>query len=99
MDAAGQNATAQRPLGLGLLVVLGILSLPLAAAVLDGESTDHLVVPVQLAAMALIGAVVGYLLPGLGGDTATRSRGALVGLGVGVALALVGILLFSVLLG
>jgi hypothetical protein len=76
-----------------------ILSLPVAALALDGEGTEDLILPAQLAAMAVLGAVVGYLLPGLAGPAATRSRSALVGTGVGLLLAVLGVLVFFALLG
>ena len=47
---------AQRVVGIVVLLVLGILSLPAAASVLDGEGTENWIVPVQLLAMAAIGA-------------------------------------------
>jgi hypothetical protein len=88
----------QRVLALVVLVAAGILSLPLAAALLDGESTENWILPFQLAVMAAIGAVVGYLLPGTAGTGAGRARGATIGAVLGVAAALVGVLLFFLLL-
>ena len=99
MDTAAPNAGTQRGVAAAILVVLGLLSLPISAAFLDGGSTEDLVVPVQLVVMTVVGAVVGYLLPGLAGPTATRSRGAVVGAGVGLAIAVVDIAVFYLLLG
>ena len=92
------TSAVQRAIALTLLVVAGILSLPTVAAFLDGESTEDLIVPVQLALMAALGAVVGHLLPGLGGTGSSRARSAGFGALVGLALALVGVLFFYVLL-
>jgi hypothetical protein len=48
--------------------------------------------------MAVVGAVVGYLLPGLAGATASKGRSAWVGVVVGLLLAVVGIVFFFLLL-
>lgn len=80
------------------LVVVGVLSLPLVAAVLDGEGTENWIIPVQLVLMALVGALVGRLVPALAGDGSTRGRAMLVGAAVGVAAAVAGILIFFLLL-
>ena len=81
-----------------LLVAAGLLSLPLAAAAFDGDGTENYIVPAQLGGMAVFGAVVGYLLPGVAGDTAGRSRAAWVGAAVGLLLAALGIVMFFLLL-
>lgn len=86
---------AQRVAALAVLLVAGVLSLPVTAALLDGDDTDALVVPVQLVAMAALGALVGRLLPGLAGDS--RRSPVLLGAAAGVAAALVGVLVFFVL--
>ncbi len=98
MTTAASNTGKQRGIALALLVVTGILSLPVVAAFLDGESTEDLIVPVQLALMAALGAIVGYLLPGVAGAGSRRARSAGLGALVGVATALVGVVLFFVLL-
>ena len=51
-----------------------------------------------LAGMAVVGAVVGYLLPGLAGATASKGRSAWVGVVVGLLLAVAGIVFFFLLL-
>ena len=88
----------QRLAALVLLLVAGILSLPLAAAAFDGEGTENLILPAQLAGMAVLGAVVGYLLPGLAGDAASKRRAVWVGVGVALLLAVLGVVLFFLLL-
>jgi hypothetical protein len=88
----------QRLVALALLLVAGILSLPLAAAAFDGEGSENWILPTQLAGTAVLGALVGYLLPGLAGDAAPRRRAVWVGVGVGLLFAVVGVLLFFVLL-
>ena len=98
MDTAMSNEARQRPIALGVLVVLGILSLPASAAFLDGESTEDLIIPVQLVVMAVLGALVGYLLPGLGGAGSSKVRSAGVGAVVGVVLGLLGVAVFYLLL-
>jgi hypothetical protein len=89
---------AQRAIALVVLLVDGVLSLPLTAAFLDGESTESFIIPVQLVGTTAIGAMVGYALPGLAGATATKARGAKVGAAVGLAAALLGLVLFFLLL-
>lgn len=93
------GTSAQRAVALGLLVVVGILSLPVAAALVDGADSEGLIVPVQLAVLALLGAVVGWWLPGIAGSGSAPARGAVVGALVGVAVGLVGVVLFLLLLG
>jgi hypothetical protein len=99
MTTAGTTHNNQRVVALVVLLALGILSLPVSAAFLDGDSTEDLVVPVQLVAMALVGAVVGYLLPGLAGPGAGRGRSAGVGAAVGLLVALLSVAVFRLLLG
>jgi hypothetical protein len=88
----------QRLAALVLLLGAGIVSLPLAAAAFDGEGTENWILPAQLGGMAVLGAVVGYLLPGLAGDTASTRRAVGVGVGVALLLAVVGVVLFFLLL-
>jgi hypothetical protein len=48
--------------------------------------------------MAVLGAVVGYLLPGLAGPAAGRRRAVWVGVGVALLLAVLGVVIFFLLL-
>ena len=98
MPTAQTNPGVLRGVAVVLLLLAGILSLPVAAAFLDGGSTEDLVMPIQLAAMAVAGAITGYLLPGAAGFGSSRARSAMVGAVVGVAAALGGIAIFSLLL-
>ena len=98
MSETGIPTTSQRPIALLLIVVDGLISLPVAAAILDGESTDQLIIPVQLTVMAALGALVGYALPGLGGEGSSRPRSAGIGAVLGVVVALVSVALFYLLL-
>jgi hypothetical protein len=98
MPDAHAASGAQRLAALVLLLAAGVLSLPLAAYFLDDEGSENLILPAQLAGMAVVGAVVGYLLPGMAGATASRSRSAWVGVAVGLALAVVGVVVFFLLL-
>lgn len=95
MVTAGPRVGAQRGVALAVLVAAGLLSLPVVAAVLDGPSTEQLIVPAQVALMAAVGAVVGHRLPGVAGAGSTGARGAWVGALIGVTAALVGVALFS----
>jgi hypothetical protein len=87
----------ERALGLIMLVVAGILSLPIAAAAFDNEGSENWIIPAQLGGMAVIGALVGLAIPGLTGAESTGRR-ALFGALLGVGLALVGVLIFFLLL-
>ena len=53
-------------LGWALLLAAGVVSLPVSAFFLDGPATENWVLPVQLAAMAILGALVGVWLPAYG---------------------------------
>ena len=90
--------TAQRVVGIVVLLVLGILSLPAAASVLDGQDTENWIVPVQLVAMAAIGAAVTIALPGLAREDATTGRRAMTGAWWGLLAAAVGVVVFWLLL-
>ncbi len=48
--------------------------------------------------MAVLGAIVGSMMPGLAGADASQSRGALIGAAVGVAMLVLGIVVFFLLL-
>ena len=98
MVDAGTGTVAQRAVAVLLLLVAGILSLPVAAAFLDGEGAENWIIPAQLGGMVLIGAVVGALLPGLAGAGSSSGRAARIGAALGVAFAIVGVAVFWLLL-
>jgi len=87
----------ERALGLFILVVAGILSLPIAAAAFDSEGSENWIIPAQLGGMAIIGALVGLAIPGVTG-AGSSGRRAPFGALMGVGLALVGVLIFFLLL-
>jgi hypothetical protein len=89
----------QRLLAVVILGAAGVLSLPLAAFVLDGsEGGENLILPVQLVVMAAIGGGLGAALPALAPAGAATSRRVLVGIGWGLLGAVVGVALFWFLL-
>jgi ABC-type Mn2+/Zn2+ transport system permease subunit len=98
MFAPGTRTTAQRIAAVGLLLVSGVLSLPVAAAFLDGEGTENWIIPAQLGGMVLVGAGVGALLPGLAGAQTSTGRSARIGAGLGVVFAIVGVAVFWLLI-
>ena len=97
-DMATTNVAVQRWIAVLILLVLGILSLPVTAYFFDSEGTENWIIPVAVALMAVLGAIVGSMLPGLAGDGATQQRGALIGAAVGVGMLVLGIVIFFLLL-
>ena len=92
------SPTLQRVVGVLVLLVAGILSLPLAAYFLDDRGTENWIVPVQLLVMAVIGAGVAVALPALARDGASTGRRAITGVWWGLLAAFVGVLVFWLLL-
>ena len=89
---------AQRVVGLIVLLAAGILSLPVAASLLDGQGTENWILPVQLLAMAVVGAAVAVALPALAREGADTGRRVVTGIGWGLLAALVGVAIFWLLL-
>ena len=81
-----------------LLLVLGIFSLPVTAYFFDGEGSENWIIPVAVLLMAVLGAIVGSMLPGIAGPGASQQRGAIIGAVVGVVMLVLGIVVFFVLL-
>ena len=92
------NVAGQRWTAVVILLVLGIFSLPVTAFFFDGEGSENWIVPVAVLLMAVLGAIVGSMLPGLAGAGATQQRGAIIGAAVGVAMLVLGIVVFFLLL-
>ena len=89
---------AQRVVGVVVLLVLGMLSLPVSAFFLDDQGTENWIVPVQLVVMAVLGAAITIALPGLAREGAGTGRRALTGIWWGLLAALVGVVVFWFLL-
>jgi len=81
-----------------LLLVVGMLSLPLVASSLDDQGTENWILPAQLLLMTGIGAGVTVALPALARGGAPAGRRALTGAGWGLLAAVVGVLVFWLLL-
>jgi hypothetical protein len=92
------SRSAQRLVGIVVLAVLGMLSLPVSAYVLDDPGTENWIVPVQLLAMAAVGAAVTVGLPGMAREGATTGRRALTGAWWGLLAAFAGVVVFWFLL-
>ena len=92
------SRSAQRVVGIVVLLVLGVLSLPAAAYVLDEQGTENWIVPAQLVAMAAVGAAVTVALPGLAREGATTGRRAMTGAWWGLLAAAVGVVVFWLLI-
>ena len=92
------SRSAQRVVGIVVLLVLGMLSLPASAYVLDDPGTENWIVPVQLLAMAAVGAAVTIGLPGMAREGASAGRRALTGAWWGLLAAFVGVVVFWFLL-
>jgi hypothetical protein len=84
-------------LGIFVLVVAGIVSLPLAAVPFDSEGSENWIIPVQLGGMAVIGALVSMAIPGLT-EAETVGRRIVLGAAIGLVTALTGVLVFFLLL-
>jgi hypothetical protein len=72
------------------------VSLPLAASFLDDQGTENWILPAQLASVAVLGGLVGAVLPGF--VRGTTGRRVALGAAYGVAAGLVGVLVFFLLL-
>jgi len=92
------SRSAQRVVGIVILLVLGVLSLPAAAYVLDEQGTEDWIVPAQLVVMAAVGAAVTVALPGLAREGATTGRRAMTGAWWGLLAAAVGVVVFWLLI-
>ena len=88
----------KRVVAVVVLLALGVLSLPFVAYVLDGEGTENWILPVQLLLMAVVGAVVGRLVPEVAGEGATPRRAVVVGALVGIGAAVLGLVIYFLLL-
>ena len=96
--AQARSMGMQRVLAIGLLFVVGVMSLPLTAYFLDGEGMENWILPAALVLAALAGGAVGALLPGVAGAGATAARGAVRGALIGVLMCLLGLVIFFLLL-
>lgn len=92
------SPTLQRVVGVLALVVAGILSLPVAAFLLDDQGMENWIFPAQLVVMAVIGAGVTVALPSLARAGAPAGRRVLTGVCWGLLAALVGVLVFWLLI-
>ena len=89
---------AQRVVGVVVLLVTGVMSLPVAAFLLDGRTTENWIIPVQLLIMAAIGAGLALALPAMARAGAPTGVRVLTGVGWGILAALTGLLVFWLLL-
>ena len=90
---------AQRVVGIVVLLVLGMLSLPAAAFVLDGQGTENWIIAGRSSSRwRPIGAAVTIALPGLAREGATTGRRAMTGAWWGLLAAAVGVVVFWLLL-
>ena len=92
---------AQRVVGIVVLLVLGMLTLPVVAALTDtgdGGGAENWIIPVALLAMAVIGAALAVALPGLAREGASTGRRALTGAWWGLLGLFVGLVVFWFLL-
>ena len=90
--------TVQRAVGIVILLVAGMASLPVSASLFDAQGSENWIVPVQLLAMGAIGAGLAVALPALARDGAPTARRALTGAWWGLLAALVGVVVFWFLL-
>jgi Kef-type K+ transport system membrane component KefB len=95
---ATTNVAGQRWAAVAVILVLGIFSLPVAASPFGDDDNENLIIVVAVVFMVVVGLIVGALLPGLAGPGASRARGAMIGALVGVAMLVLGIVVFFLLL-
>ena len=88
----------QRVVGIVVLLVLGVLALPISAAVIDGEGAENWIIVADLVAMAAVGAAVTIALPGMAREGASTGRRAMTGAWWGLLAAAVGVAAFWLLL-
>ena len=88
----------ERAVALVILLAAGIGSLPMSAYLFDAQGSENWIFPAQLLVMALLGAVVGRVLPRLAGPRPSSRRAMIVGAATGVAMAVAGSLVFFLLL-
>lgn len=88
----------KRILAAAIILAIGIVSLPLAALPFDGEGSENWILPLQLVGMALVGVAVSLAVPELAGVPSGRGRRIGVGIAAGLAAALVGVVIFWLLL-
>lgn len=88
----------QRVVGVIVLLVAGVASLPVSASLFDSQGGENWIVPVQLAVMVAIGAGLAVALPALAREDAPTARRALTGAWWGLLAAFVGVLVFWLLL-
>jgi uncharacterized membrane protein YeaQ/YmgE (transglycosylase-associated protein family) len=92
------SPTLQRVVGVLVLVVVGMMSLPAAASILDDQGVENWIIPAQMLVMAVIGAAVTLALPSLARAGAPGGRRALTGACWGLLAALIGVLIFWLLI-
>jgi len=92
------SRSAQRVVGVLVLLVLGVLTLPVSAAVIDGDGAENWIIVVDLLVMAAVGAAVTVALPGLAREGATTGRRAMTGAWWGLLAAAVGVVVFWLLI-
>lgn len=88
------TTSAQRVVGIVVLFVTGLLSLPVAAFLLDSQGSENWIIPVQLGAMAATGAALTVALPALARAGASTGRRVRTGIWWGLLAAFVGVLVF-----
>ena len=93
--------SAQRVVGIVVLLVCGMLTLPVVASFADtgdGGNAENWIIPIALLAMAAIGAALAVALPGLAREGASTGRRALAGAWWGLLGLFVGLVVFWFLL-
>lgn len=95
---AEQSSPIQRVVALVVLLAAGIVSLPVAAYFLDDEGAENWIIPAALGGMAIVGALVGVVLPGIARPGSSSARAARVGAIAGIVMTLLGVVIFFLIL-
>lgn len=79
-----------------LLIAAGLISLPLAAALLDDQGDENWILLIQIGGMMVVGALVALGIPGF--VSGSSRRRVMLGAAYDLAAAVVGVLVFFVVL-
>ncbi len=93
MESRTPVSAIRRLIAVAVLIMLGVISLPMVAAVID-TIDENLIAPVHIALMLATGVGLWTLVPGVASPDQSTARGVAVGAAVGFVGAVAAYLLF-----